>query len=145
MNSSRSCSADHSHTAASAYLFDAGDEVAIRQNIIALRFHHHHEIPGTFHVKQYSCLAFALLEKRVEIVHGRLSRGFEGDANAKRARQGDLGFLQRHDLGGGYFWIRSFFNSYSRPHQHWDFQLHLILQTLVSFKEDDHIEFARHV
>src|ERR1019366_5486548 len=108
MNSSRSCSADHSHTAASAYLFDAGDEVAIRQNIIALCLHHHHEIPGALHVKEYSCLAFALLEKRVEIVHGGFSRGFEGDANAKRARQRDFGVLQRHNFRGGYFWIRSF-------------------------------------
>jgi hypothetical protein len=44
-------SADHSHTTAPAQLFHPGDKITIRQDIIAFCLHHHHEIPGTFHVK----------------------------------------------------------------------------------------------
>src|SRR5579883_2228732 len=44
-------SIDDANTPASAQFFHPRNEVAVRLHIIALGFHHHHEIPGAFHIK----------------------------------------------------------------------------------------------
>src|SRR5712691_12102059 len=91
-------STDYTHAAPSAELLYSCNEITIRQHIIAFRFHHHHQISGTFHVEQYPGFAFSLAEKRVQIVHRGLARGFERHANPNCAGQWDLGFVQRHNL-----------------------------------------------
>ena len=48
-----------SHRAAPTQLLDARNKIAVWLHIIAFRFHHHHEIPCAFHVKQHLGLAFA--------------------------------------------------------------------------------------
>ena len=70
-------SGNDADTAAPAELFDAGDEISVRKDIIAFRFHHHHEIALAFHVKQHFGLAFALEEEGVQIIDGRFAGGLK--------------------------------------------------------------------
>lgn len=44
-------SIDDTNAASTAELFHARNELAIRLDIIAFRFHHHHEITRAFHIE----------------------------------------------------------------------------------------------
>ena len=44
-------SVNNAHAASATEFFDARNKIAIRMDIIAFRFHHHHEFARAFHVK----------------------------------------------------------------------------------------------
>src|SRR5207249_7636153 len=60
---------DDSNCATPAQLLDAGDKIAVWFDIIAFRFHHHHEITLAFHVKQYLGFSLAFGKKRMKSVY----------------------------------------------------------------------------
>src|ERR1700722_12064120 len=69
----------------------AGDEAAVRYDIIAFRFHHDHEITLTFHVKQHPGFALAFHEKRMQIVDCGFAGGFKRHPDADCSREWDFG------------------------------------------------------
>src|SRR5271169_430987 len=65
----RSRSVYHPHAAPAAQLFYAMDEGPVRQDIIALRRHHHGEVAFALQVEQDTCFAFVLLAEHVKLVN----------------------------------------------------------------------------
>jgi hypothetical protein len=61
---------DHSDRASPAELFHPVNEHTIWQDIIAFRFHHHHEIALSFHIEKHPCVSFALRAKEMKLIHG---------------------------------------------------------------------------
>jgi hypothetical protein len=51
---------DHADCAAAAKLFDPGDEIAVREDIITFDLHDDHELAGALNVEQHLGFALAL-------------------------------------------------------------------------------------
>src|SRR5258708_37925818 len=76
-----------SDRAATHQFLNPGNKTAIWTDIISFRFHHHHEVAGTFHVKQHLGLAFTLVTNGMQGVDRGLAGGIERHADADRARE----------------------------------------------------------
>src|SRR5580765_614995 len=81
-----------------AQFFHARNKTTVRTDIISICFQQNHEVAGTLHGKHHFGLAFAFMADGVQRVHGGLSRGIQGHADADGARQFGLRFLKRRQL-----------------------------------------------
>ena len=85
----------HPDRATTHQFLNPGNKTAVWTNIISFRFHHHHEVAGTFHVKQHLGLAFTLIANGMQRVDSGFRGGIQRHADAYRTRQFWLRFFQR--------------------------------------------------
>ena len=82
-------------------------------DIIACRFHDHHEITLPLHIEQHLGLALALGEQRMQGIDGRLGCTLQWNANAQGTRKRRLGLFKGGNFTDRELGIGTFFNPHA--------------------------------
>src|SRR5438552_3582097 len=106
-------SVNDAHAASAAELFHARNKGMVWLDIIASRFHDHHEITLPLHIEQHLGLALAFSEERMQGIDCRLSRVLQWNANAQGTRKRRLGLFKGGNLSDRELGIGTLFNPHA--------------------------------
>src|SRR5271165_7263393 len=116
---------DDAHTAATTEFFNAVDERAVRQHIIAFRFHHDGEVTLTLQVEQHFRLALAVDTNGVQRVDGARRRRLQRNLDAQAAGEFGLRLFQRSNVVDHQLGVGAFFDAHASLYQHGHVELEL--------------------
>src|SRR5215470_2162141 len=87
-------SVNNLNAATATELFCAGDKKPISLNIIAVSFHHHHEITRTFQIEQHLGFSSAVAEETVQRIDRFELRDVEWQADPHGTRELGLDLVE---------------------------------------------------